>query len=159
MEKISVEIQHDERMHEEDRIRKLIEACGEGSGRSQQEARRTLQSIGAPAVEALIQALLHSGNSTIRWRAAEALGHIRDIRAIEPLIQAMGDRSAAVSWRAIDALVDIGDPAMEALTRALDEGNVDIRWGARRAIQDIRIKQSMEGKRDFYQKVNEATAR
>ena len=82
MAEISAESQQVDGLHEVGRILKLIDACGKGSGRSQQEARRTLESIGAPAVKALIDALLHSNNSTIRWRAAEALGHI-------------GDRSAA----------------------------------------------------------------
>ncbi len=158
MADIAVELRHEERTHEAERIRELIEACGEGSGRAQQGARRTLESIGAPAVEALINALLHSDNSTIRWRAAEALGHIGDPRAIEPLIRALGDRNSAVQWRAIDALADIGEPAMGALTPASKEGNVDVRWGATRAIKDIRFKRDMEKKERFYQRVKDTTA-
>ncbi len=158
MADIAVELRHEERMHEAESIQKLIEACGEGSGRAQQEVRRTLESMGAPAVEALIDALLHSGNSTIRWRAAEALGHIGDPRAIEPLVRAMGDRNSAVQWRAIDALADIGEPAVGSLTRASKDGSVDVRWGATRAIKDIRFKRDMERKERLYQGMKDATA-
>ena len=159
MEKIDAEMQYSERFHETYRIRKLIEAWGEGNGRAQREACRTLEAIGEPAVGALIHALLHSDNSTIRWRAAEALGHTGDPRAIEPLIRSMGDRNTAVQWRAIEALVDIGEPAMESLLLVSKNGNVEVRWGATRAIEDIQKKYRLQENERYRARVEQINAK
>jgi bilin biosynthesis protein len=129
-----------ERASELEDIEELINACGEGSGLAQQEARLKLERIGEPAVEALCEALLHSHNSVVRMRAAEALGHIGDARAIEPLLSALLDGDSAVQWRAIEALADIGNPAIESLKIAAESENEELRWGANRALKDIKIK-------------------
>lgn len=144
MESITRKIAHEERTHDLDGIEELIKACGEGNGLAQQEARIALEKIGEAAVEPIIQALLESRNQAIRWRAAEALGHIGDTRAIEPLIQALGDKDTSVQWRAIEALADIGEPAIESLVFATEDDSVEIRWGATRAIKDIKAKICIE---------------
>jgi len=50
-------------------------------------------------VNGLIKALRHK-DSLIRLRAAEALGSIRDKKAVEPLIQALKDEVPRVRWSA-----------------------------------------------------------
>jgi HEAT repeat protein len=65
-----------------------------------------LLQIGEPAVEPLIQALKDS-NSTIRGKAAYALGEIRDARAAEPLVQALEDEDKKVREAAREALKKI----------------------------------------------------
>ncbi|MBA3045264.1 MAG: HEAT repeat domain-containing protein [Candidatus Thermoplasmatota archaeon] len=144
MESVTKKLAHEEKMHDLSGIEELIKSCGEGNGLAQQEARIALENIGEAAVEPIIQALLHSENPIIRWRAAEALGHIGGPRAIEPLIQALADKETSVQWRAIEALADIGEPAMDSLYFAAENENVEIRWGATRAVKDIKAKICME---------------
>jgi len=140
--------------HDDARTDELIRGMGQGTGLEQQEARLALEKKGSAAVGPLIQALLHSRDPVIRWRAAEALGHIGDPRAVDPLIRSMGDPNTAVQWRSIEALADIGEPALGALDVALSDMNVDIRWGANRAMTDIRCKMSMEENERYFAKVN-----
>lgn len=125
-------------------IEELINECGCADGRAQQRARDALEDIGSPAVGPLIHALLNAENTTIRWRAAEALGHIGDIDAIDPLINALKDKDNSVKWRAIEALADIGQPAIKPLTMAIEDEDEEVRWGAKRALKDIRIRILME---------------
>src|SRR4030043_886744 len=54
------------------------------------EAHGALQKIGKPAVEALIGAL-GDKEVPIRQNAAEILGNISDVRAVEPLMGALKD--------------------------------------------------------------------
>ena len=58
-----------------------------------------------------------------RVRAAQLLGEIREVRAVEPLCAALFDAEAAVRQQAVIALGRLGPPALEALTNAL--GNPD----------------------------------
>lgn len=70
------------------------------------------------AVKPLIKTLKHP-NAYTRRKAATALGMIGDPRAIEPLISALGDhRSRDVWYAAMDALVEIGEPAGKILIKA-----------------------------------------
>ena len=158
MESITRKIANEERTCELSGIEELIKSCGEGNGLAQQEARLALENIGEAAVEPIIQALLHSENSVIRWRAAEALGHMGDLRAIEPLIQALVDKDTSVQWRAIEALAGIGEPAIESLVFATEDENVEIRWGATRAIKDIKAEICMEENEKLSAKMKEICA-
>jgi hypothetical protein len=71
-------------------------------------------------VNGLIKALRHK-DSLIRLRAAEALGSIRDKKAVEPLIQALlNDEDPWVRRKAALALENIPDKrAVEPLIQAL----------------------------------------
>ncbi|MDD1665883.1 MAG: HEAT repeat domain-containing protein, partial [Methanomicrobiales archaeon] len=70
----------------------------------------------------LIDLLMHP-ELNVRWRAAEALGEARDVRAVESLIAALKDPFQDVSWIAAEALGKIRDPrAVEPLIAALKEG-------------------------------------
>ena len=67
--------------------------------------------------------------SSVRETAAEALGILRDRRAVEPLIKALNDKDEEVRWKAAWALGNIGDiQAVEPLIYLLH----DKRWTVRR---------------------------
>ena len=67
------------------------------------EAAATLVRIGESATKPLITAL--SNNAPyVRWRAAWALGEIKDPRAVPPLVGALRDKTPDCRWMAADAL-------------------------------------------------------
>ena len=74
-------------------------------------------------VSLLIQALLEDKVSSVRAEAADALGEIGDIRAVEPLIQVLQeDEDYTVRDHAVSALGEIGDArAVEPLIQVLLE--------------------------------------
>lgn len=70
----------------------------------------TLEEIGEPAVEPLIQTLKDENRPVrFRWGAASALGFIGDERAVEPLTQALNDENRDVQEAAKEALERIRD--------------------------------------------------
>jgi HEAT repeat protein len=107
------------------------------------KAAEALSKIGAPAVDALIGALLHHDDD-VRWKAAIALGEIGDPRAVEPLIALLCDEDRFVKSRAAHALGLIGDAAVDPLIRALREGDGNLRWGAAIALGKIRDTRAIE---------------
>lgn len=107
------------------------------------KAAEALSKIGAPAVDALIGALLHHDDD-VRWKAAIALGEIGDPRAVEPLIALLCDEDRFVKSRAAHALGLLGEAAVEPLIRALREGDGNLRWGAAIALGKIRDTRAIE---------------
>ena len=106
--------------------RRLVEAFG---------------AAGAPAVPALIQALIQAlGDSdwAVRRAAAEALGDLGDSQAVPPLIQALGDSGWDVRRAAAEALGAVGDPqAIPALIKALGNDGGAVRSAAAEALGAI----------------------
>jgi HEAT repeat protein len=81
-------------------------------------AAEALVKIGAPAMEPLIAALKDkdSKDSDVRQAAAEALGEIKDPRAVEPLIAALKDEVSNVREAAAQALDHLGwEPAQDEI--------------------------------------------
>lgn len=78
---------------------------------------------------------LNDEDSYVRQGAAWALGEIKDLRAIGPLIFAIKDKDLDVRLRAAKALVKIGTPAVEPLIEALKDKDSYVRgnaaWGLR----------------------------
>jgi HEAT repeat protein len=70
------------------------------------------------SVEPMIQAL-KDNDSNIRWMAARSLGIAKDRRAVNPLILALRDNNSDVLFWAANALISIGEPAVEPLILAL----------------------------------------
>jgi len=82
--------------------------------------------IGEPAVEPLIFAL-RDGDGNLRWGAAIALGKIRDLRAIDPLIRALADKYENVRAESAKSLAAIGKPALGQLVRFLQNSDRSVR--------------------------------
>jgi HEAT repeat protein len=88
-------------------------------------------------LQGLIHALRHK-DPKIQYDAAEALGEIGDILAIEPLITALTHNElSGVRWKAAEALSKIGAPAVDALVGALRHIDDDVRWKAAIALGEI----------------------
>lgn len=120
-----------------------------------------LAKIGTPAVDPLIAALSHPDDD-VRWKAAVALGEIRDPRAVGPLIRLLSDPDRFVKGRAALALGMIGEKAVGPLITVLREGDGNQRWGAAIAlgkIRDIRaVKPLVRALGDKYENVRAEAA-
>ncbi|MFQ6125450.1 MAG: HEAT repeat domain-containing protein [Candidatus Heimdallarchaeota archaeon] len=91
----------------------------------------------ARAVEPLIQALLTAESRGVRETAVRALGQLGDPRAVGPILKAMGEEEDGLiiydtefhihNELVVDALVQIGAPAVAPLTQALRDPNPDVR--------------------------------
>jgi len=75
---------------------------------------------GNPRVLDPLISALKDENADVRWSAAQSLGYVLDNRAIEPLIEILDDEDPMVRKSALGSLLDIGEPAAEPLTEALD---------------------------------------
>ena len=94
--------------------------------------------IGTSVVEKLIWVLQHDGATVHRRYAAYALGKIRDIRAVEPLTQALRCDEPIVRENAAEALGSLGDArAVRPLLRALGDPAAVVRRYAERALVKI----------------------
>lgn len=101
-------------------------------------ARETLVKIGAPAVVPLI-AVLRDKDPLLREQAILVLGDIKDARAVEPLIAAFRKHENCVfKDTLIKALVNIGKPAIEALTTVLNDKSRVMRKFAASVLGDIK---------------------
>ncbi len=82
-----------------------------------EEAARALGRIGSPLAEAALVERLQDQSSTLRIAAARALGKIRDLRAVEPLADALKSaKSEELQEACVQALGDIGgDRAAEEI--------------------------------------------
>ena len=90
--------------------------------------------IGRPAVEPLLAAIKAS-DQHVRRAAIEALGKIGDGRAVEPLISALMDHD--VCQAATEALVKIGNPAVEPLIPALKHTSTEVAKAAAEVLERL----------------------
>jgi len=88
-------------------------------------------------VDELIESLtksLEDGGWNVRGGVIRRLGEIGDVKAIEPLIKALGAQNKNVRQRAVKALVKIGESAVDLLIEALGGEDKDMR---RRAVEAL----------------------
>jgi len=83
-----------------------------------------------PAAAGPVTARLYDSDYRVRRGAAEVLGQIGDLRAIEPLIERLEDTDWRVSQAARDALVQIGAPAVAPLVARMESGSKGMRAAA-----------------------------
>jgi hypothetical protein len=86
-----------------------------------------------------IEGLAHALRSPLLGaKAARAMGETGDERAVEPLINALGDKREDVRRAAAEALGKLGDRrAVEPLSRTLNDNYASVRDQARRALKCI----------------------
>ncbi|MGB9937383.1 MAG: HEAT repeat domain-containing protein [Methanobacterium sp.] len=122
-------------------IQPLVNTLSDSDGDVRWKAIVALGNMKTAAVDPLIEAF-ESDDWRIRGRAAEALGKIRDVRAVEPLINALvgknKDRNKYVRGRAAEALGKIGDErAIEPLIAALEDSYIYVRIKAEEALNKL----------------------
>jgi len=79
-------------------------------------------------------------------------GDIGDSRAVEPLIEALGDEEdRGIRWRAAVALGEIGDErAVEPLIETLKDEDIIVRWNAAEALGEIEWQPKDDVERAYY---------
>ena len=96
------------------------------------------ESRSAESIDLLIRALKDQDYSSIRWRAAVALGHRKDPRATTPLIGALSDSNLHVREEAVTALGAIGEPdSVPSLISSLEDPARSVRLRAQAALVKI----------------------
>jgi HEAT repeat protein len=88
-------------------------------------------------VKALIKALDKRLDSKVRQAAAEALGELRDIQGIAPLLTLLDSWDEALCNAVVNALGNIGVPATEPLTKCLMDRSLRVRKAAVRALDQV----------------------
>jgi HEAT repeat protein len=94
------------------------------------------------AVMPLIEVLEKSNDYHVRTSAVKALGRIGDMRAVWPLIQAVKARGFDARYLIVEALVNIGQPAVAQLIEALQNKHTDVVCTAAQALFSIGDEQA-----------------
>jgi HEAT repeat protein len=125
------------RIHDDSAIAALARALHDPAKDVRAAAAAGLASAGRLAIGALIEALA-DGNWIVRYRAAEALGSMRDERSVTALIHALGDGRDHVRYMAAKGLGRLGDGrATGPLSAALADENEFVRRAAREALVSL----------------------
>jgi HEAT repeat protein len=95
-------------------------------------------------LEGLVRALRNSTDPQIRQYAAYLLGEAKHPRAIQPLIEALGDFDKAVREQATLALSSIGKAAIEPLAAAMKEKKWETRYRAAEALGKIADEKAVQ---------------
>jgi len=132
-------------------IRRLIGLLNHGDFDVQWHAARALGTMGADATLPLIHVLGHPGINT-RLGAIEALGAIRDPRAIEALAALLASHETSeLRWATALALGEIGDQTVTpALLNALRDADRYVRYGAAKALEQVGWSAETDEDRAFY---------
>lgn len=112
------------------------------------KARKSLVTLGKPAVSSLSKVLENSEVYKARWEAAKALGAIGHVNAIPSLVKALDDPESDIAWLAAKALEKFREAAWPELMRALIKRGSDsvlLRHGAHHILR----KQRKDGFRDL----------
>jgi bilin biosynthesis protein len=101
-------------------IAQMVQCLGDTRGLVRLGFAEALGQVGKPAVELLIDALLHHSNVVVRRAAAKTLTLIADPRAIPDLVYALlNDDDTVVQGSAIGALAHTGETAVVPLLEIL----------------------------------------
>jgi len=127
------------RKYTETEIDSFMELLLSRDGATREQARKSLVSVGKPAVIILTRALQNSGSDQFRWEAAKTLGEIGDTGGIPVLVSALEDRNHEVAWFAGEALKKFRKIAWLPLLRALvkkGSDSVRLRQGVHHVLRD-----------------------
>ena len=101
-------------------IRQMVECLGDTRGLTRLGFAEALGVVGQPAVDILIEALLHHSNVVVRRAAGKTLTLIEDPVAVPHLIHALtNDEDTVVQASAIGALARMGLAAVDPLLEVL----------------------------------------
>src|SRR5438445_1719831 len=126
-------------MGDERPIPHLITALRDAEWNVREAAEDALTQIGSPAVEPLIKALREY---QIRKYVIKVLGRIKDERVLDPLFAQL--RNEEFKDAATQALVEVGQPAVERLTAVLNDKDKNIRKHAVIALGDIGVAECVD---------------
>ncbi len=87
----------------------LLKLVSDGNARTQRYAASVLGKMGSEVVEPLITLFENNHSASKKYIIAYELGTLRDKRAIEPLIRALGNKDNILVMNAAEALAKIGD--------------------------------------------------
>jgi hypothetical protein len=88
-------------------------------------------------IPGLIRAL-RNRDPAVQYDAVEALGELADPAATDALMSALtGDKYSGIRWKAAEALVKIGEPAVPSLIAALTHSDEGVRWKAAVTLGEI----------------------
>jgi len=111
-------------------VAELVDRLKSKNEAVQEETVQELIAAGERAVPELLKAMSARAYQ-VRSCSARALGEIGDARAVEPLVQALGDTSVNVQRSASEALAKLGSCATEALMLCLDStDSLARKWAA-----------------------------
>ena len=116
-------------MGDERCVKPLCHALRDGDWQVREVAIEGLGQIGSPAVELLIKLLR---DWDVRKYAIAALGKIRDERVLDPLMLQL--RNDEFKDDAVNALVELGEPALSRLINALKDKDENVRKQAVKAL-------------------------
>jgi HEAT repeat protein len=146
-------------MGDERCVEPLVRAFYDGDWQVKEAAVEALGLIGSPAVEAVVK---HLRDWDVRKYAIRALGKIKDERVLDPLITQL--RSDEFIEDATNALVDLGEPAVERLIAALKDKDENIRKQAVIALGRIKSDSAVDSlidmlkDKDWYVRLTAAAA-
>ncbi|MDL1888626.1 HEAT repeat domain-containing protein [Nitrospirales bacterium NOB] len=126
-------------MGDERCVEPLANALRDGDWQVREVAVEGLGQIGSPAVEVLLKLLR---DWDVRKAAITALGKIRDERVLEPLLQQL--RNDEFMEDATDALVNLGEPALPGLIKALKDKEELVRKQAVIALGRIKSPEAID---------------
>ncbi len=102
-----------------------------------QEVVKAILIIGTDALDALVDAL-EIPSSIIKRYAATALGLLKDVRAVPPLIELLTNINWVVRKAAVNALGELNDKrALNALLTMLDDSREEVALSASKALTNI----------------------
>ena len=106
-------------------------------------AMKAMVQIGPAAVQPMIDLMRDSrARNDHRESAARVLGRIGDPRAIDPLIEALGDDHQGLRLFAGQALNKIGEPTLKKLVPVLNDPNPHLRLGVVRGLSGVKSPQT-----------------
>jgi HEAT repeat protein len=146
-------------MGDERCVEPLAKALRDGDWQVREVAVEAMGQVGSPAVEVLLKLLR---DWDVRKCAILALGKIRDERVLDPLMLQL--RNDEFKDDAIDALVELGVPAVPRLIAALRDKDENVRKSAVLALGRIRSGEAiaplieMLGNQDWFTRLTAAAA-
>jgi hypothetical protein len=78
-------------------------------------------------LDKMVNALTNSENSQLRWLTVSALGYLRDVQAINPLLALFSDKEDSIGQAAAYTLIKYGETALRPLLNTLHSSNAAVR--------------------------------